>query len=94
VTSTHDKPAPLTPDQVRAFEDILAVFNTPGWAHLAKQLEKDSAALADVRNCTDLPFAKGQLQVIDTIRRWPDIWNSIYTAAVAGDVEVTDEAFE
>jgi hypothetical protein len=89
VTSTHAKPAvTLPPDEVRAFEDILAVFTSPGWKLLAKQLEAEATSLGNVRNCADLAYTKGQLAVLDTIRNWPDTWASIYEAAQAGDVEV------
>lgn len=93
MTSNREKPAPLTPEQVRAFEDILEVFNTPGWKHLAARLEADNAQVSDVRNCKDLAFTSGQLSVLDAIRRWPQTWASLYDAAVNGDVEVEPDAF-
>lgn len=93
MTSKHEKPVPLTPDQVKAFEEILEVFNTPGWKHLAKRLEADSTVASDVRNCKDLAFTHGQLTVLDAIRRWPETWAALYDAAQAGDVEVEGDAF-
>lgn len=94
MTSNHSATSPdLTLDQTRAFEEILEVFNTPGWARLHKRLITDRAAVDNVRTCTNLELAKGQLGVLDAIIAWPETWAALYEAAKAGDVEIEEGAF-
>jgi len=82
----------LTIDQVRAFEDILAVFSSPGWAHLQRQLLDNQAQCGNVRFAAKgLEFAQGQCEVLDNLVNWPEMWKNLYVAAQAGHVEVSPE---
>lgn len=91
MTSTHAKALP--PAEVKAFEDILEVFNSPGWKHLLRQIEADAEAIGNVRNCQNLDYSRGQLSILDRFRTWPDTWAALYEAAQNGDLEVEADAF-
>lgn len=92
MTSNRETP-PLTAEQTKAFEDILAVFSTPGWKHLHSRLVTDLRTVENIRNCKDLAFSSGQVAVLDAIVRWPETWAALYDAAQIGDVEIQEDAF-
>lgn len=81
----------LTPEQTRAFDDILAVFASPGWRHLQKELESQRDAVANVRTTKDLAFAHGQLSVLDPLSNWKSLWENLYAGAQSGAIEVSPE---
>lgn len=91
MTSKHETPASLTPDQVKAFEDVLETLNSPGWKHLSDRLRADIAVVADVRNCTNLDAAKSAVGVLEAILRWPDTWGALYDGLRAGEVEIDEQ---
>lgn len=78
----------MTVEERRAFDDILAVFSSPGWRHLEKQIKLRIESTQDVRGVTDLQFAKGALSVLDELANWPTVWASLYEEAESGDVEI------
>ncbi len=80
----------LTLEQTKAFEDILETLNSAGWKHLLKFIEKNRDAAADVRNCTDLAFSKGQVSVYDTLASAQEIWTTLYDGAREGQLEVEE----
>ena len=85
-------PLPLNLDQTRAFEDILAVFTSPGWAHLERQLRDNQERCGNVRFAAQgLDFARGQCEVLDNLVNWPEMWKNLYAAAQSGTVEVSPE---
>lgn len=88
MTSKH---AALTPDQAKAFEDVLETLASPGWKHLASRLRADAAIIGDVRNCENLDAAKATIAVLDAILRWPDTWAALYDGLQAGDVEIDEQ---
>lgn len=90
----HEEPLPisLTLDQTRAFDDVLAVFTSPGWRILQAELISSRDRFRDVRNASKgLDFALGQLDVLETLANWPDLWRNLYEGAQAGTIEVSPE---
>ena len=81
----------LNLEQNRAFEDILHVFTLPGWKLLQKELATSIARIADVRTTKDLSFAQGQLDVLDQVARWDELWRNLHQGAVDGTIEVSPE---
>lgn len=53
-------------------EAMLETMRSPGWKFIAEDLDKLRRAYEDVRNCSNLDWAKGALSVLDMIHAWPD----------------------
>lgn len=82
---------PLTPEQLRAFDEIFATFATPGWRFLKRELKNMQASVADVRNAQNLDFAKGQLTILDALVNWETLWETLHNGAKDGSIDVAPE---
>jgi len=54
----------------RAYEEMLATMNSPGWRLIVEDFQRLATAVGDVRNCDNLDFARGQLDVLDLLFGW------------------------
>ena len=57
-------------DLERAYEEMLDTMRSPGWALIMEDFARLEAAVNDVRNCGDLDYARGQLDVLDLLFGW------------------------
>lgn len=69
----------------RAYEDMLETMKTPGWALIMEDFERLRRSVADVRACTNLDYAKGQLNILDTLAGWERL-----TELALQELEATD----
>ena len=68
----------MTPELQRYYEDTIALFKHPGWKYLVEDLGKLRGVLADVRNCTNLERAKGEVSMLDHFLGLPELFESTY----------------
>ncbi len=68
----------MTPELQRYYEDILAMFATDAWKAFAEDAERMRKQYSDVRNVTDLSYAKGQLDILDWLANAPQTYETAY----------------
>lgn len=62
----------------RAYEEMLATMQSPGWALIIEDFGRLRDHAADVRHCDNLEFNKGQLDVLDLLFGWKEATEKAY----------------
>lgn len=75
----------MDPVLQRYYEDVLALFNHPGWKELATDLTALRTEYDSVRNCTNLDLAKGRVDMLDHILGSPERFARAYEKVQADD---------
>lgn len=77
----------MTPEEKQAlereYEEMLSTMSTKGWALIMEDFERMRVKAADVRGCTNLDFAKGQVDILDLLAGWREAVNAAHTQLVA-----------
>lgn len=62
----------------RQYEEMLATMSSDGWQLIMEDFERLRTVTADVRNCTNLEFNKGQVDILDLLMGWRDAVSKAY----------------
>lgn len=68
----------MEPELERYYEDVLAIFTTPGWKSIVEDLTTLREKLNSVRECSNLDRAKGQVDILDHVLGLPLLFESAY----------------
>ena len=69
------------------YEDVLALFNEPGWKAVVEDLTALRTKLNDVRSVTNLDMRKGELSMLDHFIGLPAIFEMAYKQLQAESAE-------
>ena len=84
---------PIDPALQRYYEDVLALFQQPGWKALVDDLTALRDKLNSVRECSNLERAKGEVGMLDHFLNLPGIFDFAYkqVQAEAAGEQVQDQ---
>lgn len=68
----------MTPELESYYAACLDTVRSPGWALILEDFDRLRRQVADVRGCTNLDLAKGQLDVLDMLAAWKDTLEKAY----------------
>lgn len=65
------------------YEACLDTLRSPGWKLIVEDFDRVRASVEDVRSCTNLDYAKGQLDILDMLVKWKETVEQAYDQLVA-----------
>jgi hypothetical protein len=67
------------------YEATLDTLRSPGWKLIVEDFDRVRAAVEDVRSCSNLDYAKGQLDILDMLATWKETVEKAYEQLLAED---------
>lgn len=62
----------MTPELQLHYENLMELFGSAGWKEFIEDLAIMATPLENIRECEDLKFRQGQLDVVDWLRTYEE----------------------